>query len=306
VGHYLEKKIYQVSVLKTTGRNGNTEFLYEKENRLLTKNELLDIVCIKLAGRAAEIIFSHIQEGSENDLHDARNIVMRMIQNEGMGATLSGASHITEVEAILQEQLQRATDIITKNMEDFNLLVNALVARHVLYRDDFLNILRWKSLKPDSNHRSFSFWANKNNENSKCDLPPKKQFSSLESSEISPVVEKKDPNEKPFPFTLEEVCQAIEVDPNRVRKMTWEWSGTQIKIHFKPGFSDHAHMNKISKVLKQNDVANAYFEHYSNYEYPELTISKDNLEDFVKYVKSKSAQVTPEATPDVPPPRPGK
>jgi hypothetical protein len=65
-------------------------------------------------------------------------------------------------------------------------------------------------------------------------------------------------------------------------------------------------MNKISKVLKQNDVANAYFEHYSNYEYPELTISKDNLEDFVKYVKSKSAQVTPEATPDVPPPRPGK
>lgn len=288
VGHLLAKRFYKVSVMKTAGETGNTEFLPE-ENHNPSKEDLLNEICVRLAGRAAELLYSSPQTGVKSDLDSAKAIALEMVQTEGMGKSLVGTNPGAEVDAILQTQLARAVQILQENKSTYEKLVNALVSEHVLYREDFMSIIEGKNLEPKmisaSNSSSiFSFWTKKTG-NAEFKLPEKKPFtqpnlkSDAERSTDNTKAEKSPT--KPLPFTIEEVAKAINVAPEKIREIRVLESGYEIR--FKPSFIDHTHMEEVSTELKKHDVEN-YYSKYGAHN-PELSIYKAGIEDFVKYVK---------------------
>ena len=70
------------------GALGFAQYL-PKEISLRTKDQLLDLVCMALAGRAAEqVFFGRVTTGAANDLERVTQIVYQMVQVYGMNATI--------------------------------------------------------------------------------------------------------------------------------------------------------------------------------------------------------------------------
>ena len=61
-----------------------------------TREEMLDIVCMALGGRAAEqVIFGKVTNGASNDLQKVTGIVYNLIRSYGMGDTEDGIGQLS-------------------------------------------------------------------------------------------------------------------------------------------------------------------------------------------------------------------
>ena len=130
-----------------------------EERQLTTKEQLLDEMCSLLGGRAAEeICFSTISTGALNDLERATKMAYSMVVYYGMSDKLSNISYFDssrgeysftkpysektaelidqEVKAIVDEQYNRAKDIITSHREQHKELADLLVEKEVIFADD--------------------------------------------------------------------------------------------------------------------------------------------------------------------------
>ena len=130
-----------------------------EERQLTTKEQLLDEMCSLLGGRAAEeVCFSTISTGALNDLERATKMAYSMVVYYGMSEKLSNISYFDssrgeysftkpysektaelidqEVKAIVDEQYNRAKNIITTHREQHKELADLLVEKEVIFADD--------------------------------------------------------------------------------------------------------------------------------------------------------------------------
>lgn len=166
--------VHKVSIIPRGQALGYTLQLPLEDKFLTSKSELLDKLCILLAGRAAEeIVFGEITSGASDDLNKtmayARKMVMELGMSEKLGpiALPTGddgevflgrdlSRHNTysqelareideEIMHLIKSSYARAKDIITKNRSAFDKLVERLLEKEVVDAAEIDDIL---GLKP--------------------------------------------------------------------------------------------------------------------------------------------------------------
>ena len=143
---------------------------YLPEERVITtKEEMLDEMCALLGGRAAEDLFTgHISTGAMNDLERATKSAYGMVAYAGMSDRLPNICYYNnqeyqftrpysettakimddEVLKMINEQYDRAKQILTQHKEGHRQLADLLFQKEVIYAEDVEKIFGkrpWKS-----------------------------------------------------------------------------------------------------------------------------------------------------------------
>src|SRR5262249_2858272 len=143
--------IHKVSILPRGRALGVTQSLPERD-RLMKKREYLeDQIALLLGGRAAEqVLLSTMTAGASNDIERAVEIARKMVAEFGMSPLgpihlgSSGTPHsqalLDRIEeatnSIIDEQLQRACDVVRQRQQGINRLVGLLMERDTLEADE--------------------------------------------------------------------------------------------------------------------------------------------------------------------------
>jgi len=160
--------LVKVSIVPRGQALGAAWYLPE-ERTITTKEQMLDEMCATLGGRAAEELFTgHISSGALNDLERVTQRAYGMVAYLGMSEELSNLSYYNqqeynftkpysektaekidgEVHALIEEQYERAKQILGENKEKHAALAELLVEREVIFREDVEKIFGprpWKS-----------------------------------------------------------------------------------------------------------------------------------------------------------------
>jgi len=130
----------------------------DEEKIVTTKNDLLDGIRTSLGGRAAELVCygdeKGLSTGAAGDLASATNVAYRMIGIYGMDDTFGLISHKSEklldavapeiasrVKTVLDEELDKAKKLISDNKVKFDKLVDTLMDKERLVREEIEKIL---------------------------------------------------------------------------------------------------------------------------------------------------------------------
>ena len=151
------------------GRSLGAAWYLPEERVNSTKEQLLDDICSLVAGRAAEeIVTEQISTGALNDLSRATKEAFSIVAYYGMGQEVHNLCYYNEqdngfvkpyseqtaklideeVKRIVNEQYQRAKDIILQHRDQVLQLANMLVEHEVVFTEDVENIFGkrpWKS-----------------------------------------------------------------------------------------------------------------------------------------------------------------
>lgn len=178
VGELLEEcdPVHKVTILPRGMSLGSTWHLPEQDKYLVSEQELLDDITALLGGRVAEeVVFGKVWTGASNDLERVSRIARAMVCEFGMSEKLGtlaighrsrnpflGRDYYDErnysedvaklideeVRAIVERCHQRAQDILTTHREQLDKLVQVLLERESLDRDEFLAVLHGTELPP--------------------------------------------------------------------------------------------------------------------------------------------------------------
>jgi len=145
---------------------------YLPEERQITPSQvILDEICATLGGRAAEEVFlGHISTGAANDLERVTKQAYAMVVYYGMSKRLPNLSYYDstgqdygftkpysneraqvideEVSRIIEEQYERAKEILRNHADGHAKLTDVLVTREVIFTQDVVDIFGerpWKS-----------------------------------------------------------------------------------------------------------------------------------------------------------------
>jgi cell division protease FtsH len=141
-----------------------------EDKHLHTKSSFLDEIAALLGGYAAEqLVFSELTTGASNDLKVATNMARRLVTTYGMSEELGpmtlGAGHEmvflgkdmgeqknysedmakridSEVSRIMNEQLIRAKETLTKYRSYLDTIAKTLVAEETLEQEQFAKIVK--------------------------------------------------------------------------------------------------------------------------------------------------------------------
>lgn len=148
--------LVKVSIVPRGQALGAAWYLPE-ERQITTKEQMLDEMCSLLGGRAAEELFTgHISTGAMNDLERATKSAYGMIAYAGMSDRLPNICYYNnqeyqfqrpysdntaqlidqEVLKMINEQYDRAKQILTEHKEGHNELADLLIAREVIFAED--------------------------------------------------------------------------------------------------------------------------------------------------------------------------
>lgn len=159
--------VHKITIIpRTSGALGYTMQVDEGEHFLLSKEEAFNKITTLTGGRAAEeLIFKSITSGASNDIEQATKMARAMITRFGMSDTfdmmgletlsnvyLGGDSSLTcsdetaakidqEVLAMIKTAHQKATDILTENMDKLHELANFLLERETISGAEFMEII---------------------------------------------------------------------------------------------------------------------------------------------------------------------
>lgn len=162
------------------GRALGAAWYMPEERQITTKEQMLDEMCATLGGRAAEDTFiGHISTGAMNDLERVTKQAYGMIAYAGMSDKLSNLCYYNnnehsfnrpysektaetidnEVHAMINEQYERAKELLREHKEGHAELAKILMEREVIFAEDVEKIFGkrpWTS-------RSEEIFANGNN-----------------------------------------------------------------------------------------------------------------------------------------------
>ena len=153
---------------------GYTQQLPTEDRYLMTREELLDRLCVLLGGRVAEeIIFGDISTGAQNDLQRATDIVRSMVTEYGMSDKLglvtysrerrpflletgvAGSSREyseetaqaidAEVTRLMKEAHDRVRKILSDKREQLELLTQTLLTKETVLGDEVREIVGMKA-----------------------------------------------------------------------------------------------------------------------------------------------------------------
>lgn len=239
VGHLLNSTLFKISTLQNGQRFGYTE-LISKGGLNPTEQDLLDNVCRLLAGRAAEILLNIRQAGSQDDLEKAKEIVRMMVIDEGMGRTLLGSS--IEIEEILEEQLQRAVNLLEANRPAWEKVTEALVQRDELFQEQFLKLMNGEKIidhQPSLISKMTGVFSSKSDQRDEGSVP----------LELPPKALRRDLREDPqLPVKF---AKAFNFEPFQIQKV--ESTESEYVIHFKP-FVRLEDLRTLSNMLRSEEI----------------------------------------------------
>lgn len=164
------------------GRAGGYAMYAPEERHYTPIQSLLDTICTLVAGRAAEDVFTNVVgTGASDDLEKATKLALSVVMYYGASPKLKNLNYYDstgqtygfnkpygeatakiideEVARIINEQYERAKEILRTHAAQHNEIRDLLIQREVIYHDDVLAILGprpWKSRTDEaiSNHRA--------------------------------------------------------------------------------------------------------------------------------------------------------
>jgi cell division protease FtsH len=178
IGELLENcdPVHKVTILPRGMSLGSTWHVPEADKFLVSREELVDDITALLGGRVAEeIVYDKVWTGASNDLERVTRIARAMVCEYGMSDKLGTlalgrrahnpflgrdyndernysedvARQIDEeVRDIVDKSHRRATDILFEHRGQLDAVVQALLERETLNRDEFLQVLAGQKL-PD-------------------------------------------------------------------------------------------------------------------------------------------------------------
>jgi AFG3 family protein len=143
-------------VPRTVGALGYAQY-QPKDEYIVRTEQMLDRMCMALAGRAAEdIIFHKISTGAQNDLDQVTTMAYSMIAVYGMNEKVGNVSFYKmsqdqfqrpysdetarliddEVRLMIEGQYQRAKDVLTTHRRELELLAQTLLEKEVVVKSD--------------------------------------------------------------------------------------------------------------------------------------------------------------------------
>jgi cell division protease FtsH len=167
VAHFLPNTdpVHKISVVSRGQALGYTISLPTEDKFLTTKAELEDNLAMTLGGRAAEeVVFGEITTGAANDLEKAtttaKAMTMRYGMSEELGPRVLGHNQAmpflgrefnqepdysdevarqidTEIRRIIEEQHERAKEILRSHRELLDRIARVLITRETIDRDEF-------------------------------------------------------------------------------------------------------------------------------------------------------------------------
>ena len=163
-GWFLEyaSPLVKVTIVpRGVGTLGYAQYL-PKEEYITRTEQLLDRMCMTLAGRAAErIIFNKISTGAQNDLDQVTKMAYSMISIFGMNEKVGNVSFYgmsqenfnkpfsdetatlidDEVRLMIDLQYQRAQHLLNERKDQLHALASALLEKEVLHKADVIRII---------------------------------------------------------------------------------------------------------------------------------------------------------------------
>ncbi len=139
------------------GRALGAAWYLPEERQITTKEQMLDEMCATLGGRAAEDLFlGRISTGAMNDLERVTKQAYGMVAYLGMSEQLPNLCYYNneeysfnrpysektaetidqEVKRMVNEQYERAKQILTEHKEGHNRLAQKLIEREVIFAED--------------------------------------------------------------------------------------------------------------------------------------------------------------------------
>jgi len=147
------------------GKSLGAAWYLPEEKQILNTDKILDEMTATLGGRAAEeVVFGKVSTGALNDLERVTKQSYAMVSIYGMNKKLGNISYYNfpgendynffkpysektaemideEVKIIVEEQYNRAKNIINDNIEAFKKLADELMVKEVIYKEDLVRIL---------------------------------------------------------------------------------------------------------------------------------------------------------------------
>jgi len=165
IAHALENcdDVQEVSIIPRGMAAGYTLTRPDTDDSHVTKNKLLDNICMMLGGRAAEeIVIKDISTGASNDIQRASSIARSMVTEWGMsdvignmylgsdheifiGKTYGQHSDVSEtmsglvdgeIKKIIDEMYKRALGILEKHRDVMEKMVTLLYEKETIFKDE--------------------------------------------------------------------------------------------------------------------------------------------------------------------------
>lgn len=165
--HKYSDLILKVSLLSRTKNTSFTQYL-PSDKKLYSKEELFDQMCLFFGGRVAEsIVFNRFTTKSEHDLKKITKLAYAQVESFGMNDVVGNVSFPTqqeeraknnmvgerpyskkfravidlEVQKLVQEAHERASETVRKNMDKLNLLAQELLLKENLNYEDIVRLI---------------------------------------------------------------------------------------------------------------------------------------------------------------------
>ena len=158
----LTHPLHKVTITPRSGGSlGVTCFLPDREQYLHTKEENLAYICVCMGGRAAEMLVCNVMTaGASSDFGQATNLAYDMITRMGMseplGMAVYHASNMSnetktkidvEVTKILEEQYQRAYQMLIDNRDKLEIIAQLLLEKEVVEAEEIYQALGMEAPK---------------------------------------------------------------------------------------------------------------------------------------------------------------
>lgn len=178
-GWFLEHAdpLLKVTIIpRSSGALGYAQYL-PKETFLRSKEQILDIVCKALAGRAAEeVVFDRVTTGASDDLKRVTQLVYSMIQTYGMNSRVGQLAYPKnddgmpgdkpysdstaeamdeEARAIVNEAYVRTVNLIKEHREDLEKVAKLLLEKETITHDDMVDLIGQRPFKRDSQYEEY-------------------------------------------------------------------------------------------------------------------------------------------------------
>lgn len=155
------------------GRSLGAAWYLPEERQLTTTEQMLDEMCATLGGRAAEqVIFGNISTGALSDLEKVTKRAQAMVTIYGLNEKIGNISYYDssgqseysfgkpyseetaktideEISKMVENQYQRAIQILTDNKDKLEALANKLLEKEVIFREDLEEIFGKRAWEPE-------------------------------------------------------------------------------------------------------------------------------------------------------------
>ncbi|SDD93830.1 ATP-dependent zinc metalloprotease FtsH [Riemerella columbipharyngis] len=155
------------------GRSLGAAWYLPEERQLTTTEQMLDEICATLGGRAAEqVVFGNISTGALSDLEKVTKQAQAMVTIYGLNERIGNISYYDssgqqeysfskpysektaklideEISKLVENQYQRALNILKENREKLDALANKLLEKEVIFREDLEAIFGKRAWDPE-------------------------------------------------------------------------------------------------------------------------------------------------------------